>query len=207
MEHDKETHRLVGSVLPSDDKGLLLTDCFMAVSFHAKVNSFKVGKVAKYAFVYMAQFLRPDVPAFCLACKGTDNKFTADLILIRWKYIFLECNKRRISVVNFGADGSRELSAMQKSAPLMCKCLSLDSLKSDVKSHPIPSSWLTWFAIKKSTSISIGSNSPGMSRIVLEFLTLSCVLDVHIICPGSVGRTAMVILGSISFFFLYASKL
>ena len=36
----------------------------------------------------------------------------------------------------------------------MCKSLSLDSLMSDVKSHPIPSSWLTWFAIKKPTSIS-----------------------------------------------------
>ena len=44
----------------------------------------------------------------------------------------------------------------------------------------------------------IGSNCPGMSRTVLEFLTLSCVLDAHIICPGSVGRTAMVMLGSIS---------
>ena len=82
-----------------------------------------------------------DVPAFCLACIGTDNKFTADLILKRWKCIFLECNKRGISVVSFGADGdSGELSAMQKSAPLMCKSLSLDSLMSDVKSHPIPSS-------------------------------------------------------------------
>ena len=62
----------------------------------------------------MAQSLCPDVPAFCLACMGTDNKFTADLILKRWKYIFLECNKRGISVDSFGADGdSRELSAMQ----------------------------------------------------------------------------------------------
>ena len=29
----KETDRLVGFVLPSDDKGLLLTDSFMAVFF------------------------------------------------------------------------------------------------------------------------------------------------------------------------------
>ena len=129
-------------MLPSDDKGLPFTDSFMAVSFQAIENSFKVGKVANYAFVYMvAQSLCPDVPAFCLACIETENKFTADLILKRWKYIFLEFNKRGISVVSFGADGgSRELSAMQKSAPLMCKSLSLDSLMSDVKSHPTPSS-------------------------------------------------------------------
>ena len=45
----------MGFVLPSDDKGLPFTDSFMAVSFQAIENSFKVGKVANYAFVYMAQ--------------------------------------------------------------------------------------------------------------------------------------------------------
>ena len=87
LENDKETGRLVGFVLPSDDKGLPLTDSFMAVSFQAIENSFKVGEVANYAFVYMAQSLCPDVPAFCLACMGTGNKCTADLIIKRWKYI------------------------------------------------------------------------------------------------------------------------
>ena len=30
----------------------------------------------------------------------------------------------------------------------------------------------------------IGSNCPGMSRTVLDLLTLSCVLDSPAICPG-----------------------
>ena len=130
----------------------------------------------------MAQSLCPDVPAFCLACMGTDNKFTADLILKRWKYIFLECNKRGISVVTFGADGdSRELSAMQKSAPLMCKSLSLDSLMSDVKSHPIPSSWLTWFAIKKPTSISFVQDTVHVAvKLKLSSYSLESLLQVCI---------------------------
>ena len=48
VEYDKEMDRLVGFVLPSDDndKGLPLSDSFMAVSFQAIENSFKVGKVA-----------------------------------------------------------------------------------------------------------------------------------------------------------------
>ena len=113
VEYDKEKDRLVGFVLPSDDKGIPLTDSIMAVSFHRKL--LQSWEDCKLCFcVYMAQSLCPDVPAFCLACMGTDNKFTADLILKQWKYIFLECNKRGISVVSFGADGdSRELSAMQ----------------------------------------------------------------------------------------------
>ena len=53
----------------------------------------------------------------------------------------------------------------------------------------------------------IGSNCPGMYRTVLEFLTLSCVLDAHTIGPGSVGRTAMVVLGRISKKKLHANKL
>ena len=72
--------------------------------------------MAKYAFVYMAQPLSEGIPAFCLACMGTDNKFTAHHVLKRWKYIFSECKKRGIIVVSFGADGdSRELKAMQVS--------------------------------------------------------------------------------------------
>ena len=35
-----------------------------------------------------------------------------------------------------------------------------------------------------STTNSIGSNCPGMSRTVLDLLTLSCVLDSPAICPG-----------------------
>ena len=66
----------------------------------------------------MAQPLCQNVPAFCLACVGTNNKFMAEQVLKRWKYI-LEC-KIGIDVVSFGADGdSRELKSMQVSSHLM----------------------------------------------------------------------------------------
>ena len=33
-------------------------------------------------------------------------------------------------------------------------------------------------------TLSIGSNRPGLSRTVLDLLTLSCILDSPAICPG-----------------------
>ena len=51
-------------------------------------ESFHVAAIAKYAFVYMAQPVSEGVPAFCLACLGTDNKFCAELVLERWKYVY-----------------------------------------------------------------------------------------------------------------------
>eukprot|EP00731_Ephydatia_muelleri_P021868 Em0014g459a len=67
VDYDPETNRLVGFVLPED--------------------SFKSSKISKYALVYIAQPLSPGVPAFPLACIGTDNKFTADILLKRWSHI------------------------------------------------------------------------------------------------------------------------
>ena len=49
---------------------------------------FKENEVAKLAYVYMAQALSLRVPAFCLVCLGTDNRYTAEDVLKRWKYIF-----------------------------------------------------------------------------------------------------------------------
>ena len=105
VDYDSETDRLVGFVLPCDARGLPHHDSFIAVSFEAMKEAFQSANVANNAFVYMAQSLRDGVPAFCLACIGTDNKFSADLLLNRWTYIVSECKKRGIAVASFGADG------------------------------------------------------------------------------------------------------
>jgi len=75
-------------------------------------SHFKDGSVAKYAFVYMAQPLAAGVPAFCLACIGTDNKFNADVVSKRWKYIYDKLLQRGISLELMETVGS--------SGP--CKC-------------------------------------------------------------------------------------
>ena len=119
VDYDSETDRLVGFVLPCNKNGLPITDSFIATSFEVIDNYFSTAQVAKYAFVYMAQGLCEGVPTFCLACMGSDNKFIFEDILKRWKFIFMECKKRGITVVSFGADGdSRELRARQISTQL-----------------------------------------------------------------------------------------
>ena len=53
---------------------------------------------AKYAYVYMAQPLHLNVPAFCLACFGTSNKFKAEHVLLRWQHIYTECESESVLI-------------------------------------------------------------------------------------------------------------
>ena len=119
------------------------------------MEAFQSGIIAKY---YMAQPLTQGVPAFCLACLGTDNKFTAEHILKRWQYIYLECKKLGITVINFGADGdSRELKSMQVSTHLLFSSANpLASLSPSNSSDKvsIPAEWRQWFAVRKPSAIS-----------------------------------------------------
>ena len=145
-------------MLPCDKMGLRICDHFTAVSFEAIQTAFQTGMLAKNVFVYMAQSLSDSVPAYCLACIGTNNKFSADLVLRRWKYIYSECAKRGIRVVSFGADGDpRELKAMQVSLQLACistKAVVVDkSLSLDAHKLTIPSAWKSWFAVRCPTAV------------------------------------------------------
>ena len=95
----------------------------------------------------MAQALCQNVPSFCLACMGTNNKFTAEGVLKLWTYIFFECKKLGISVVSFGADGDpQELKAMQVSTQLLFYEYPITSLSSSSKIPKlvIPSEWKSY---------------------------------------------------------------
>ena len=62
----------------------------------------------------MAQPLGQGVSPFCLACLGSDNKFNAEHVLLRWKFICTECRKRSIDVLSFGGDDdTRILKTME----------------------------------------------------------------------------------------------
>ena len=119
IEYDHETDRCVGFVLPLNDSGLPEVDSFLAVSFEAIEKMFSKHKMVKYAYVYMAKPLALGVPAFCLACFGSDNLFTTPTTMTWWQHIITECHKRSIVVLSFGSDGdSRLLSGMQICAGL-----------------------------------------------------------------------------------------
>ena len=85
-------------MLPCDARRLPLHDSSIA---EARQEAFQNAKVANNAFVFMAQSLCDDVAVFCLACIGTDNKFSADLNLNRWTHIVSECKKRGINALAF----------------------------------------------------------------------------------------------------------
>ena len=157
-DYDVETDRCVGFVLPVSACGLPLVDSFLAASFTAIENMFKTATLAKYAYVYMAQPLDLRTPPFCLACIGSDNKFTAEQVLLRWKYIYNECKKRDIMVTTFSGDGdSRIMKAMKVSVSLFCS--SNDALKAEVISTspaqqiPIPETWKEWFHTELKSSV------------------------------------------------------
>ena len=152
-----DTNRLVGFVLPCDERGLPICDSFLAVSFECMEEYFQNNQPATYTFAYMAQPLQTNVPAFCLAIIGSDNKFSAELVLKRWQYIVSECSKCGITVASFGADGdSRELKAMQISTGLLSsKTSPLLSVSPThlLKRILIPMEWHSWFSARIPTSV------------------------------------------------------
>jgi len=156
IDYDCETDRCVGFVLPVDSDGLPLVDSFLAVSYKAIEDMFLSATKAKYAYVYMAQPMSLNAPPFCLACIGSDNKFTAQHVLLRWKYIYEECSRRGLIVVSFGGDGdSRVMSAMKESTSLLSlKEPLLNSIPFSPAVPRIPTAWKEWFQIHPRSTVS-----------------------------------------------------
>ena len=152
IDYDGETDRCVGFVLPDDSKtGLPTVDAYKAVSFEAIQSMFSNATIAKYAYVYMVQALCHQTPPFCLACFGTDNKFDAKQIVLRWNYIYTECKKRGITVLSFGADGDSRLMKAMKEIAFQPKTDFQISPKCILTPPSIPKTWLEWFKVVPSS--------------------------------------------------------
>jgi hypothetical protein len=62
----------------------------------------------------MAQPMEPNAPSFCLSVFGTNNKFSADTVLARWKTITDVLKQQNIEILGVSSDGdSRLLKAMK----------------------------------------------------------------------------------------------
>ena len=155
VDYDKETNKLVGFVLPSNNEGIPLSDSFIAVSFDFVQETFSTTEIGKYVLVYMAQPIEENVPAYCLMCVATNNRYNAELITRCWKYIYDKCLKRGIQVVSYGADGdSKQLRSMKLSTGLFKK--SSANSKTLVQISPsiqIPEQWKSWFLLQNPTSV------------------------------------------------------
>ena len=82
--------------------GLPNNHAFEANSFSELEEMFRTKVVANYAYVYEIQPLKEGLSSFCVACIGTDNKFTAEEVL---NYIYNELSLRGIYLICFAADG------------------------------------------------------------------------------------------------------
>ena len=132
-------------------------DSFLAVSFNAMEDMFRSAAKAKYAYVYMEQSLCLTAPPFCLSCIGSDNKFTAQHVMLRWKHIYEECTKRGLLVLNFGGDGdSSIMGAMKQAVSLMSasKEPPLQSIPSSFLISRIPATWKEWFCVHPRLTVS-----------------------------------------------------
>ena len=162
VEYDSQTDRCVGFVLPINKQGLPIVDSYLATSYERIEEMFAGSAIAKYAYVYIAKYayvyiakpLDGHSPPFCLGCMGSDNKFNAETVLLRWNLIIKECEKRGISVVSFGGDGdSRVMRAMQVCTGLFINDASTDIPLLSLKSPCIPESWSSWFHIKNPSAV------------------------------------------------------
>ena len=183
VEYDVRTNRCVGFVLPLKN-GLPEIDTFLATSFEAVEKMFTNQTVAKYAYVYMAQPLDQKVPPFCLACFGTDNRFSANHVLSRWQHIAVECSKINIQVVSFGGDGdARVMKAMRISTGLFSKEM---KLQPPLQSIAIPTEWSEWFWTQRPCNVAYVQDTVHIAvKLKCRLLKPSVVLPMGMYTAGA----------------------
>lgn len=97
---------MVGFVIPScKESGFPSTGLYKVTSFKEMERAFREENVANNAYVYMAQPLVTNAPAFCLTVFGSDNRFTNNHVESRWNYLEKELKLQDIEIEGFSSDG------------------------------------------------------------------------------------------------------
>lgn len=105
---------MIGFLLPLQDNGFPGNNKFVFNKVADAEETFKNNNMASNAYVFMAQPLSDNVPAFCRAVYGTDNKFDHQPDLSRWNFIRSEAKKLDIEIIGYSSDGdNRCLKAMR----------------------------------------------------------------------------------------------
>lgn len=108
IEYNSNTNKVVGFVLPLEN-GIPIKDKFVATSAKKIKYFFNSGVKSHYAYVITAQPLSSDSPAYCLCIFGTDNKFTAEDVCSRWKYLKKTAEEFGITIMGFSSAQSNEV--------------------------------------------------------------------------------------------------
>lgn len=183
IEYDPNSNKLVGFVLPLDTEYLPIGGSFLATSFDKIEQMFLSTSKASSAYIYVAQPLSPSAPPFCLCLIGTDNRFDANSVTHRWKYMIKECKKRNIEVVSFSADGdSRLLTSMRVESKLYNysskKCKYVELANNDKSSQiVVPKAWKSWFFIEQEISVCFVQDPIHLGvKLKARLLTVSQIL-------------------------------
>lgn len=114
VEYDYKDDSLRGLVAPLDGNGLPLKNIFAASSAKKMKDDIDNYAVANYVYVVMATPLSPDAAPFVLYHACTDNRFTADDVLKRWKLEETLLQEAGIEVVARCSDGDPRLMKAMK---------------------------------------------------------------------------------------------
>lgn len=149
---------------------------------------FATTTIAKYAYVYIGKPLSTSlVPAFCLSCFSTDNKFTTEQIVLCWKYILDECQQRGITVLTISSDGdTRLLTGMRMCSGLNVTSVSKLHVSNVIPKLKVPSSWHSWFSLKRPTSVALVHDTVHIAvKLKCQLLKPSVVLPMWSFVAGA----------------------
>lgn len=113
-EYDPRSDSIRGLVAPLNEKGMPMEHMFEASSVVKIMEDLDTYTVGEYLYTVFATPLFPKASPFCILYMCTDNKFTHEDVLRRWRYIETELAKVGITVVANASDGDpRLLTAMK----------------------------------------------------------------------------------------------
>lgn len=93
VEFDPKTNQMIGLVLPiNSENGMPIPFTYLASSEEDIRNNMKCS-TSTIVYIVMAQPIMKNVPAFVLQLFGSDNKFTTQNVLLRWKHTKAELEK------------------------------------------------------------------------------------------------------------------
>jgi len=87
VKYDLKSKCLSGLVLPNDENGCPFPNHFKATSAESIQNHFQSAPKSNYAYTTMVAPLSVAAPSFGLCVFGSDNKFQAEDVIRRWKWM------------------------------------------------------------------------------------------------------------------------
>jgi hypothetical protein len=93
------TNKIYGLKIPLGPDGLPVPDYYIVDCAEKMRDQIDNCQLSSYVYVMMAKSLTPNSTPFCLLAFGTDNTFTAEDVLNRWKTVNEELQKHDLEAI------------------------------------------------------------------------------------------------------------